>query len=64
MRPDPTPANAFTYLHLAADKPQALALMQSKARCIAYETVTEAQGGLPLCGPCRKWQAGFRFMWG
>ena len=41
----------FTYLHLAADKPQALALMQSKARCIAYETVTEAQGGLPLLRP-------------
>lgn len=41
----------FTYLHLAADKSQALALMQSKARCIAYETVTEPQGGLPLLRP-------------
>ncbi|MEI9902608.1 MAG: alanine dehydrogenase [Asticcacaulis sp.] len=41
----------FTYLHLAADKPQAEALMKSGATCIAYETVTEAQGGLPLLRP-------------
>ncbi len=41
----------FTYLHLAADKPQAEALMASGATCIAYETVTEAQGGLPLLRP-------------
>ncbi|HEY6528154.1 MAG TPA: alanine dehydrogenase [Cellvibrionaceae bacterium] len=41
----------FTYLHLAADKTQALALMRSKATCIAYETVTEQQGGLPLLRP-------------
>ena len=30
----------FTYLHLAADKPQAEGLMKSGAICIAYETVT------------------------
>ena len=41
----------FTYLHLAADKPQAEALMHSHATCIAYETVTEAKGGLPLLRP-------------
>ncbi|GGZ30018.1 alanine dehydrogenase [Asticcacaulis endophyticus] len=41
----------FTYLHLAADKPQAQALMASGATCIAYETVTEPQGGLPLLRP-------------
>ncbi|MDI7775184.1 alanine dehydrogenase [Asticcacaulis sp. EMRT-3] len=41
----------FTYLHLAADKPQAEALMRSGATCIAYETVTEAEGGLPLLRP-------------
>ncbi|ESQ82196.1 alanine dehydrogenase [Asticcacaulis sp. AC466] len=41
----------FTYLHLAADKPQAEALMASGATCIAYETVTEPQGGLPLLRP-------------
>ena len=41
----------FTYLHLAADKPQAEALMASGATCIAYETVTETQGGLPLLRP-------------
>jgi alanine dehydrogenase len=41
----------FTYLHLAADKAQAVALMASGATCIAYETVTDAQGGLPLLRP-------------
>ena len=41
----------FTYLHLAADKPQAEALIKSGATCIAYETVTENQGGLPLLRP-------------
>ena len=41
----------FTYLHLAADKPQAEALMKSGATCIAYETVTEKEGGLPLLRP-------------
>jgi alanine dehydrogenase len=41
----------FTYLHLAADKPQAEALMASGATCIAYETVTDRSGGLPLLRP-------------
>ncbi|MCC6597346.1 MAG: alanine dehydrogenase [Alphaproteobacteria bacterium] len=42
----------FTYLHLAADKPQAEALMKSGAVCIAYETVTDADGrSLPLLQP-------------
>ncbi|ACT58336.1 alanine dehydrogenase [Hirschia baltica] len=41
----------FTYLHLAADKPQAEALMKSGATCIAYETVTDKQGRLPLLMP-------------
>ena len=41
----------FTYLHLAADKPQALALMESGATAIAYETVTTPGGGLPLLTP-------------
>ena len=41
----------FTYLHLAADKPQALALMESGATAIAYETVTTPSGGLPLLTP-------------
>ena len=34
----------FTYLHLAADKPQAEGLMKSGATCIAYETVTARDG--------------------
>ena len=41
----------FTYLHLAADKPQAEGLMKSGATCIAYETVTAPGGGLPLLKP-------------
>ena len=46
-----TDCTLFTYLHLAADKPQAEALMASGATCIAYETVTERAGGLPLLRP-------------
>ncbi len=41
----------FTYLHLAADRPQAEALMASGATAIAYETVSAANGGLPLLRP-------------
>ena len=41
----------FTYLHLAADKPQAEGLMKSGATCIAYETVTSQTGALPLLKP-------------
>jgi alanine dehydrogenase len=41
----------FTYLHLAADRPQADALMQSGVTAIAYETVTSASQGLPLLTP-------------
>jgi alanine dehydrogenase len=41
----------FTYLHLAADKEQALGLMKSGAICIAYETVTSKNGSLPLLKP-------------
>ena len=41
----------FTYLHLAADKPQAEGLMKSGATCIAYETVTDNRRGLPLLKP-------------
>ena len=41
----------FAYLHLAADKAQAEGLLRSGAVCIAYETVTDARGGLPLLAP-------------
>lgn len=41
----------FTYLHLAADKDQALGLMKSGATCIAYETVTSPNRSLPLLKP-------------
>jgi alanine dehydrogenase len=41
----------FTYLHLAADRAQTEGLMRSGATCIAYETVTDARGTLPLLAP-------------
>ncbi len=41
----------FTYLHLAPDPEQAKALIASNATCIAYETVTDRGGGLPLLRP-------------
>ncbi len=41
----------FTYLHLAPDPEQAKALIASGATCIAYETVTDRNGGLPLLRP-------------
>lgn len=41
----------FTYLHLAADKPQAEALCKSGCLAIAYETVTNDKGTLPLLQP-------------
>jgi alanine dehydrogenase len=41
----------FTYLHLAADPEQARALMASGATAIAYETVSAADGSLPLLTP-------------
>lgn len=41
----------FTYLHLAADKPQTEGLMESGATCIAYETVQKADRSLPLLTP-------------
>ncbi len=41
----------FTYLHLAADSLQAQLLAQSGATCIAYETVTDHNGALPLLAP-------------
>lgn len=41
----------FTYLHLAADSEQGRLLMQSGVTAIAYETVTQQDGGLPLLIP-------------
>jgi alanine dehydrogenase len=41
----------FTYLHLAAEPSLAEALRQSGATCIAYETVEDAAGRLPLLAP-------------
>jgi alanine dehydrogenase len=41
----------FTYLHLAPDPAQAEALMKSGCTAIAYETITDSRGGLPLLAP-------------
>jgi alanine dehydrogenase len=41
----------FTYLHLAPDPDQAQLLLESGVSAIAYETVTNAKGGLPLLAP-------------
>ena len=41
----------YTYLHLAPDPDQTAALVKSGATCIAYETVTDRNGGLPLLAP-------------
>ena len=41
----------FTYLHLAPDPAQTEGLLKSGAAAIAYETVTDANGGLPLLAP-------------
>ena len=41
----------YTYLHLAAAKDLTLGLMKSRSICIAYETVTDDNGKLPLLAP-------------
>ena len=44
----------FTYLHLAADKALTRELVASRAAAIAYETVADAAGRLPLLAPMSK----------
>ena len=41
----------FTYLHLAPDPEQTRALLASGCAAVAYETVTDRNGGLPLLAP-------------
>jgi alanine dehydrogenase len=48
LRPDQI---LFTYLHLAPDLAQAEGLLASGCAAIAYETVTDSRGGLPLLAP-------------
>ncbi|RZI47128.1 alanine dehydrogenase [Candidatus Finniella inopinata] len=48
LRPDQV---LFTYLHLAPDLEQTKGLMESGCIAIAYETVTDSRGGLPLLAP-------------
>lgn len=48
LRPDQL---LFAYLHLAADPEQTRLLQESGATCIAFETVTDSRGRLPLLAP-------------
>ena len=48
LRPDQI---LFTYLHLAPDPDQTQGLIKSGCAAVAYETVTDAKGGLPLLAP-------------
>lgn len=48
LRPEQT---LFTYLHLAPDPEQTQDLLKSGATCVAYETVTDDAGRLPLLAP-------------
>ncbi|MCL2225856.1 MAG: alanine dehydrogenase [Defluviitaleaceae bacterium] len=41
----------YTFLHLAADKPLTEALLNRKVKAVAYETITDKKGGLPLLRP-------------
>ncbi len=41
----------YTYLHIAADRPQMEALLSSKVKAVAYETLIERNGTLPLLAP-------------
>lgn len=41
----------FTYLHLAPDPAQAYGLLEAGVTAVAYETVTDENGGLPLLAP-------------
>ena len=41
----------YTYLHLAAEKPLTDALLKCKAKAVAYETIRDESGGLPLLRP-------------
>ncbi len=41
----------YTYLHLAADRPLTEALLKNKAKAVAYETIRDSRGGLPLLKP-------------
>jgi alanine dehydrogenase len=41
----------YTYLHLAADETLTRTLLEKKVRAVAYETVTDRMGGLPLLRP-------------
>lgn len=48
LRPDQI---LFTYLHLAAEPDLARGLIESGCTAVAYETVTDSSGGLPLLAP-------------
>ena len=41
----------YTYLHLAADRSLTMALLESKVKAVAYETIVGREGGLPCLAP-------------
>lgn len=41
----------YAYLHLAADRPLTEVLLKKKVKSVAYETITDSGGGLPLLRP-------------
>jgi alanine dehydrogenase len=41
----------YTFLHLAAEEPLTHALLERKVKSVAYETITDRHGGLPLLKP-------------
>jgi alanine dehydrogenase len=41
----------YTYLHLAADRPLTEALLKNRVKSVAYETIRDREGGLPLLAP-------------
>ncbi|MCL2415659.1 MAG: alanine dehydrogenase [Defluviitaleaceae bacterium] len=41
----------YTYLHLAADRPLTEKLLEKKTKAVAYETIKDSKGGLPLLKP-------------
>ena len=53
----------FTYLHLAPDREQTQDLLASGCTAIAYETVTDSAGGLPLLAPMSEVAVAWRPRW-
>ncbi|MCH5719579.1 hypothetical protein [Niabella hibiscisoli] len=51
----------FTYFHFASSEPLTMAMIESGAICLAYETVEKEMAACLYWFPCQKWQAACRF---